>query len=309
VSISGRELPRGPTVPAEARGLVRRTPLVYAPPLGCFLKLESLQATGSFKLRGAAVKLARLSAADRARGVVVASAGNHGLGIAYAAQRLSIQATVIVSRGSAQVKRAGIAACGAEVIVSGGEYQVAEREARAMADKTGRAFVSPFDDDDVIDGNGAWLADEIVQQHASVKRVVVPVGGGGMAAGIARALAPRGIQVIGVQPKVNCAMSDSLAQGRALTEYQGGATLCEGLEGAVAERTYEICKQHLAAIHLVEERELAPAIALAYCMGVIVEPSAAVVFAAAPALRVEDDTVLVVTGSNVDAALLDRCLS
>jgi threonine dehydratase len=296
-------------VPPEARRLVRRTPLVYAPPLGCFLKLESLQATGSFKLRGAALKLARLSAADRARGVVVASAGNHGLGIACAARALGIAATVIVSRGSPQVKRAGIAAYGAEVIVSRGEYQVAEREARAKATETGRVFVSPFDDDDVIDGNGAWLADEILEQHATLQRVVVPVGGGGMAAGLARALAPRGIQVIGVQPAVNCAMNDSIAQGRALTEYQGGATWCEGLEGAVAERTYEICKQHLARIHLVEERELAPAIALAYRMGYVVEPSAAVVIAAAPALMAEDDTVLVVTGSNIDQERLDQCIS
>jgi threonine dehydratase len=177
-----------------------------------------------------------------------------------------------------------------------------------MAQATGRVFVSPFDDDDIIDGNGAWLAGEILEQHAQVRRVVVPMGGGGLAGGLARALTPRGIQVIGVQPRVNCAMHDSFTQGRALTEYQGGATLCEGLEGAVSERTYELCRTYLDRIHLVDEHELPPAIALAYRIGLLVEPSAAVVFAAAPALHAEDDTVLVVTGSNIDPDRLDASL-
>ena len=294
-------------IPEAARRLCRRTPLLFAPPLGCFVKLESLQATGSFKLRGAAVKLARLSPEERARGVVAASAGNHGLGIALAARELGISATVIVSRGAAAPKREGIALYGATVRRSSGDYQQAETEARALAVETGAVFVSPFDDDDVIDGNGAWLAEELRSQHASFRRLVVPVGGGGLIGGLARALAPSGVQVIGVQPRANCAMHESLAQSRALTTYEGGHTLCEGLEGAVAERTYDLVRRHVDSIVLVDEPEVLSAIHFAYrTSGFLLEPSAAVVVAAARngSLLLEDDPVLLLTGSNLDPTLL-----
>jgi threonine dehydratase len=297
-------------IPDEARRLCRRTPLVFAPPLGCFLKLESLQPTGAFKLRGAAVKLARLDAAARARGVVTASAGNHGLGVAYAARALGVLATVVVSRGAPLVKRDGIARLGAQVIVSAGDYDAAVTEALALAATHGLAYVPAYDDDDVIDGNGAWLAEELRAQHASLACVVVPVGGGGLSGGLARALA--GVEVIGVQPRANCAMHDSIAQGRALTRYDGGATLCEGLEGAVAERTFDLCRAHLSRIVLTGEDEVRAAVAYAYTrLGLYVEPSAAVVIAAALGgqVPIEDDTVLVITGSNLDPALLDEVLS
>lgn len=300
------------SIPDEARRLCRVTPLVYAGPLGCFLKLESLQATGSFKLRGAAVKLARLAPEARARGVVAASAGNHGLGVARAAAALGIAATVVVSRGAAAVKRAGIARLGAEVIPSTGDYAQAEREAIELARSSGRAFLSPFDDDDVIEGNGAWLAEELLGQHPGLARVVVPVGGGGLCGGLGRVLAPRGVAVIGVQPRVNCAMKESLDGGRALVDYQGGETLCEGLEGAVSVRTFELARAHLSSIVLVDEAEVLAAIAFAWrVLGVVAEPSAAVVVAAALSgrLQAEDDTVLVLTGSNLDDELLDRALA
>src|SRR5690349_4426132 len=116
----------------DARRLCRRTPLVYQPALGCLLKLESLQTTGSFKLRGAAVKLTRLGARAGA-GVVAASAGNHGLGVAWVASRLGIPATVVVPTSSARVKREGIARLDAEIVVEGAGYDEAEAIARALA--------------------------------------------------------------------------------------------------------------------------------------------------------------------------------
>jgi threonine dehydratase len=299
-------------IPDEARKLCRVTPLVYAGPIGCFLKLESLQVTGSFKLRGAAVKLARLPVEVRARGVVAASAGNHGLGLSRAARELGVPATVIVSRGAAQVKRQGIARNGAEVIASAGDYAQAEREAQELARASGRVFVSPFDDDDVIDGNGAWLGEELATQQRGLRRVLVPVGGGGLIGGLARLLQPRGVQVIGVQPRANCAMHESFAQKRALVDYEGGPTLCEGLEGAVAERTYDLAKRYVDSVVLVDEDEVLRAIAFAYrVLGLLVEPSAAVVLAAVQSGRVaaEDDTALVVTGSNLDDEVLARALS
>ena len=295
----------------EARQLVRITPLTFSPPLGCFLKLECLQRTGSFKLRGAALRLAELSPEMRARGVVVASAGNHGLGIAEAARAFAIPATVVVSRNSAEIKREGIRRRGAEVRVSTGDYAVAEREARLLAVERGALFVSPFDDDAVIRGNGDWLGEELLAQFPGVRRVIVPVGGGGLAGGIARHLGPRGIQVIGVQPSANCAMHESLRLGRALTEYDGGVTRAEGLEGPVAERTYQLCQTHLDSVVLVDEAELLAAVGWAWRMlGLALEPSAAVTVAAVRAGRVmaEDDTIVVLSGGNVDEALLDSAL-
>jgi len=296
-------------IPEAVRALVRRTPIVRADALGVRLKLENLQRTGSFKLRGAALKLVRLGAAARARGVVAASAGNHGLGLAAAAAWLGVPALVVTPAGAAAVKRAGIAALGAEVRTVPGGYQDAERAAIALAAELERPFVSPFDDEDVIDGNGGWLGAEIMDQGAC-DAVVAPVGGGGLIAGLARELAPRGVRVIGVQPAANCAMHDSLAQGRALTVYQGGATACEGLEGAVAERTFEVVRAHRVEMVLVEEDEVWDAVAYAYRqLGLVIETSAAVGIAAARAGKLPAGALVVVTGGNLDAEVLDRALA
>ena len=288
---------------------VRKTPLVFAPPLNCWLKLESLQATGSFKLRGAALKLSRLTATERARGVVAASAGNHGQGVALASARLGTPATVVVPALCPAVKREAIARWGAEVIVDGANYVAAEERALALAAERGVPFVSPFDDDDVIAGNGEWLGREIAGQHAGLARVIVPVGGGGLVAGLLRALPS--VEVVGVQPRVNCAMHDSLAQDRALVRYQGGETLCEGLEGAVAERTFAVACARRLQVALVDEEEVLAAIGFAYrALGLIVEPSAAVGIAAARSGRIaaDEETVIVVTGGNIEPALLERAI-
>jgi threonine dehydratase len=296
-------------IPDAARRLCRRTPLVRAAELGCWLKLESLQATGSFKLRGASVKLARLGGVRR---VVAASAGNHGLGVALAARALGLGATVVVPHAAAKVKQAGIASLGTEVIVEGLEYDEAERFARVLAEKRGDAFVSPFDDEDVIDGNGRWLAEELFDDRPSLARVVVPIGGGGLVGGIGEVLAPRGVHVIGVQPRANCAMQESLTVGRAQTHYVGGATICEGLAGAISERTFTLARAHLGEIVLVDDQDVLTAMAWAYrTLGLVVEPSAAVGIAAARLglIPVDDRTAIVVTGSNVDPDVLDRALA
>lgn len=287
---------------------VRKTPLVFAPPLNCWLKLESLQATGSFKVRGAAVKLSRMSAASRARGVVTASAGNHGQGVALAASRLGIPATVVVPTICPQVKRDGMTRYGAELVVAGENYDAAHAHALALAHARGVPYVSAYDDDDVIAGNGEWLGRELREQHASLSRVIVPVGGGGLVAGLVRALAG---EVVGVQPRVNCAMHDSLAQGRALVDYRGADTICEGLEGATAQRTFDIVRAHNTRIVLVDDDETLAAVGFAYrALGVVIEPSAAVGIAAARAGRVptDEDTVIVVTGGNIEPSLLERAI-
>ncbi len=290
-------------------GFVRKTPLVFAPPLHCWLKLESLQATGSFKLRGAALKLSRMEPAARARGVVASSAGNHGQGVGLAAAQLGFAATVVVPEHCPAVKRDAIAGYGVEVVVTGAGYDEAEAYAIQLARERTVPFVSPYDDDEVIAGNGGWLGREIAEQHASVSRVVAPVGGGGLIAGLLQALPA--VQVVGVQPRVNCAMHDSLVQGRALTDYRGGETLCDGLEGATSQRTFEIARAHRLEIALVEEEEILEAIGFAYrALGQVVEPSAAVGIAAARTGRVptDEETVIVVSGGNIDPALLGRAI-
>ena len=305
--------------PALLSGLVRRTPVISTPAVqigigAVSLKLENLQRTGSFKLRGAVRRLAALSDEERERGVVAASAGNHGAGIALAAARLGIKATIVVSAHTPQVKRDMIAGLGAQLVVDGGNYDEAEAMAKVRASASGALFVSPYDDDLVIDGNGGTLANELLSQVPTLARVVCPVGGGGLISGLAMKLAPVGIEVIGVQPENNCAMYESFEQGKALTFYDGKPTLAEGCEGPVAERTYAIARKHVTDIVVVSEAAIRRAVAFAYrAAGTIVECSGAVALAGfltkvvTPARR--GTTICVLSGGNIDASLLDEILA
>lgn len=297
---------------AAVASLCRETPLVPAPALGedVYLKLESLQRTGSFKLRGAAAALALLEAPA----VVCASAGNHGQGVALAARHLNKRARVFVSGQAPAIKRAAIAALGAEVVVSGASYDEAERAARADAARTGATFVSAFDDPAIWLGNGVTLGEELAAQLAArgvaLRRVVVPVGGGGLLVGLLAALSGRA-EIVGAQPAANCAMAESLELGRALTVYPGGATACEGLEGPVAERTYLRVRMYSPTMVRLPEGDIRAAVAFAYrTLGQVVEPSAAVGIAAlrTGALSPRPGTVVVVTGGNVEPEWLDAAL-
>jgi threonine dehydratase len=313
----------GGAVAERVRRLTRVTPLVPAPALGrrtgadVWLKLESLQRTGSFKLRGAAARLAALAveaAGGKPKGVVAASAGNHGLGVALAAQTYGIDATVFVSQQTPEIKRAGIAALGAKVEVAGATYDEAEAAARKRAAEADDVvFVSAFDDDHVIAGNGGLLAREILAQLPDVQAVVVPVGGGGLAGGLGVEMVPRGIKLLGASPEVNCAMRRSLDEGRAYTTYDGGPTLAEGLEGAVSERTFRMAKDYFPEIALVSEVAIRQAIVYAYrTLGIVCEASAAVAIAAlledAAPIRGRR-TVIVISGGNIEPTLLDQLLA
>jgi threonine dehydratase len=313
----------GGEIADRVRRLTRVTPLVPAPALGrrtgadVWLKLESLQRTGSFKLRGAAARLAavaRTAPESRRSRVIAASAGNHGLGVALAAQSFGIDATILVSGQTPELKRTGISALGATVEVVGATYDEAEAEARrrAAADAD-LEFVSAFDDDYVIAGNGGLLAREMLAQLPDVELVVVPVGGGGLAGGIGVEVVPRGIRILGVSPEVNCAMRRSLDEGRAYTTYQGGPTLAEGLEGAVSERTFGMARDYFPDITLVSEVAIRRAIVYAYRnLGVLCEASAAPALAA---LLEDPDAfrgkrvVVVISGGNIEPHLLDQLLA
>ena len=309
----------GGSVAERIRKLLRVTPLIPAPAIGrrtgasVWLKLESLQRTGSFKLRGAAAKLAAMSMAGQNR-AITASAGNHGLGVALAARTFGLEATVLVSSQTPEVKRAGIAALGATVEVVGTSYDQAAAEARRRAaDDPTLTFVSAVDDDHVIAGNGGLLARELLAQLPDVDTVIAPVGGGSLASGLGVELVPRGIRLLGVEPEANCAMKRSLEDGRAYTVYEGGPTLAEGLEGAVSERTFAMAKDYFPDIALVSEIAIRRAIVYAYrTLGLVIEASAAVAIAALleEALDVTGRRVVVViSGGNIEAALLDQLLA
>jgi threonine dehydratase len=313
----------GGSVAERVRRLARVTPLVPAPALGrrtgadVWLKLECLQRTGSFKLRGAAARLAALALAavgDERPRVIAASAGNHGLGIALAAQSFGVDATILVSAQTPGMKREGIAALGARVEVAGATYDEAELEARRRAaSDPGLVFVSAFDDDYVIAGNGGLLAREILAQLPDVEHIVVPVGGGGLAAGIGVEVVPRGVKLWGVSPEANCAMRRSLDEGRAYTTYAGGPTLAEGLEGAVSERTFEMAKDYFPEIALVSEVAIRRAIVYAYrSLGILCEASAAPPLAAVledPAHVRGCRVVVLISGGNIEPSLLDQLLT
>ena len=313
----------GGEVAERVRRLIRVTPLVPAPALGrrtgadVWLKLENLQRTGSFKFRGAAARIAALAlqaGSGPKRKVIAASAGNHGLGVALAARMFEVEATVLVSAQTPDVKRAGIAALGAAVEVAGATYDEAEAVARRRASENpDLVFVSAFDDDHVIAGNGGLLAREILAQLPDVQSIVVPVGGGGLAGGIGVEVVPRGIKLLGASPAANCAMRKSLDDGRAYTTYEGGPTLAEGLEGAVSERTFAMARDYFPDIALATELQIREAIVYAYrTLGIMCEASAA------PALAVLLDdsspirgrrTVLVISGGNIEPDLLDQLLT
>lgn len=313
----------GGEVAERVRRLIRVTPLVPAPALGrrtgadVWLKLENLQRTGSFKFRGAAARIAALAleaAGQTKRRVIAASAGNHGLGVALAARMFGIEATVLVSAQTPDIKRAGIAALGASVEVAGATYDEAELVARRRAaEDPALVFVSAFDDDHVIAGNGGLLAREILAQLPDVQSIVVPVGGGGLAGGIGVEVVPRGIKLLGASPAANCAMRKSLDEGRAYTTYEGGPTLAEGLEGAVSERTFAMARDYFPDIALASELQIREAIVYAYrTLGIACEASAA------PALAVLLDdstairgrrTVVVISGGNIEPDLLDQLLT
>lgn len=285
-----------------------RTALVPASQLGpnVWLKLESEQKTGSFKVRGALARLAALTMEERAKGVVAASAGNHGLGVAYAAKVLGIEARVFVPRDTPMVKREGIARLGVRVeVMDEPGYDAAEARARAACANTGEVFVSPYDDPWVAAGNGGTLAEEVFDQLTDVGAFVFPVGGGGLLAGIAAAACARGSKasLIGVQSVASPAMTRSLEEGKAYETWDSDPTFAEGLEGGVADASVERAKAAGVQMQLVEEAAIANAMRFAAAeLGLRVEGSAAAPLAYLMANPPPPGpaTVVVVCGKNVD---------
>jgi len=278
------------------------------------LKLECWQPTGSFKVRGATSLLASLTPAERARGVVAASAGNHALGVAFAARALGgVGATVFVPATAPRAKVEKLRRFPVTVVEKGRTYDDAVEEARAFERRTGATWVEAFDDPRTAAGQGtAGL--EIAEELPDVGTVLVPVGGGGLFVGVAtavKALRP-GARTVAVQPAASPALRESLREGRALLTFPAGPTLADGLAGGIGELVF--AHRHLVDdVVTVTEEETADAIASLVAEDQVVsEGAGAVGVAALRAGRLASDgrpVAVVVTGGNVDASVLARLLA
>jgi threonine dehydratase len=294
-------------------GFVHRTPLERSHRLSdaagndVHLKLECWQRTRSFKVRGAHNAVALLDRTERARGLVTASAGNHGLAVALAAREWEARATVFIPRDAPATKRSRILRLGAAVQDEARDYDEAERLARECARRTGALFVHAFSDPAVVAGQGT-LALEILDDLPSVRDVIVPVGGGGLAAGVGiviRALAPAA-RVVGVQSTQTRAMYEAFRANR-VVDVPVPPTVADGLAGCTDEAAYGMVRDVVDDIVLVEEAEIAEAIRELYTEeGVVAEGAGAVAVAAVLAGRVRPrgPAAVLVTGGNIDGGRL-----
>ncbi len=298
--------------------VVRVSPLEESLPLGvkvggpAYLKCENLQRAGSFKIRGAYVRIARLTEAQRSRGVVAASAGNHAQGVALAAGLVGTRATVFMPTGAPLPKVAATKAYGAAVRFGGDTVDEALLAAQRFADETGAVFIHPFDHPDIIAGQGT-VALEILDQCPDVRTILIGCGGGGLAAGVAtvvRELAPE-VRVVGVQAAGAAAYPGSLAAGRP-TSVAAMQTIADGIAvGCPGELTFAHVQKRVDEIVTVTEEDLSRA--LLFCLErakLVVEPAGVAGVAAllAEPQRFEPPVVAILSGGNVDPLLLLRVI-
>lgn len=275
------------------------------------LKLECYQAVGSFKVRGATAAIAHLSPAERERGVITASAGNHGLGVAFAASGLGVEATVVVPNNASPAKVAALNRYPIELVEAGPSYDSAERTALDLAAETGKIFVSPYNDPWVIPGQGT-IGVELLEDAPDLDAVLIPVGGGGLIAGIGswlKAVNPA-IEVVGVQSAASPAMERALALGE-LVEIPILPTLADGLANNIqaGSLTFDLALQLVDRMVLVSEEEIAAAIGAALReLHLPLEGSAVVGIASilnhhVPGLEGKR-TAVIITGRNIAAERL-----
>ena len=299
---------------ATLRGVAIRTPLVPfgRPEARRFLKAESLQPIGAFKIRGAYVAVASLTPAERSRGVITYSSGNHAQGVARAARLLGAPAVVVMPSDAPALKKARVEADGAEVVVVGTSSEERQRVAEEIAAERGLSVIPPYDDDRIIAGQGT-VGLEIAEELPDVAAVLVPIGGGGLASGVAvaiRALAP-GARLIGVEPELAADARQSLREGRIVRwpAADVSRTIADGTRTtAIGQRNFAHLLALLDDIVTVSEEEIAAAVRLAAEESrLVAEPSGALSIAAM-AFRsgeagldgLDGPIVAVVSGGNVD---------
>ena len=305
-------------------GRVRRTPLSESAALSrlsgskVHLKLENLQFTGSFKERGAASRLLSLTEAERKRGVITASAGNHAQAVALHASRLGVVATVVMPEATPLVKVLATESHGAQVLLHGAGYDAAAERAAEIAAETGAVYVHPFDDLQVMAGQGT-IGLELLEQLPGLDAVIVPVGGGGLIAGIATVLRAQkpSVRIIGVEsrtfPGMRRALESELPASLPPTALPGGKTIADGIAvRRVGQLTRQIVKARVDEVVLVDEEEIAEAILLLLERERTVAEGAGAVGLAALLHRdlglAGQEVVVVISGGNIDVNLMSRVI-
>jgi threonine dehydratase len=291
---------------AKIQPHIRTTPIVACDLPGVFLKLENLQYTHSFKVRGAFAHVLHLLEGGGKRTLLTVSAGNHGLGIARAASTFGLPCVVIVPNSAPKAKLDAIRACGADLRLEGSSYDEAERHALQLAENSKEfAFVSPYNDPLVILGQGT-LGFEILEQLPEVNGVVIPIGGGGLAAGVAAVLKELrpAIKVIGVQAEVSAPIYHSLKAGEMVT-VPDLPSIADGIAGNIELRTitFPIIQKYVDDVVLVSEAEIKSSMdRLLLSEKLLVEGSAAAAYAALEHRKVDmkGPVVAIMTGGNAD---------
>ncbi len=299
------------------KNVVRKTDVIYAPKLcpgtELYLKTENLQITGSFKVRGAYYKMSKLTEEEKARGVVACSAGNHAQGVALAAQKNGIKAVICLPDGAPISKVEATKSYGAEVCLVEGVYDDAYKKALQLRDEMGYTFIHPFNDEDVIAGQGT-IALEIAEQIPELDAVIVPIGGGGLISGVAytmKMLNPN-IKIYGVQATGAPSMAKSVKDGKIETlDYV--STIADGIAvKCPGDLTYELCREYVDDIVTVTDDEISAAIlALMEKHKLVTEGAGAVAVAAAMFGKVDiagKKAVCLLSGGNIDVTILSRVI-
>ncbi len=299
------------------QGVIRKTDVIYAPKLcegaQLYLKTENLQVTGSFKVRGAYYKMSCLSAEEKKKGVIACSAGNHAQGVALAAQKNGIKAVICLPDGAPISKVEATKSYGAEVCLVEGVYDDAYQKALRLRDEKGYTFVHPFNDEQVVAGQGT-IGLELMEQLQDLDAVLVPIGGGGLISGIAytiKTINPA-VKVYGVQAKGAPSMKNAVAHGK-VEALSSVSTIADGI--AVKEPgnlTFDICSKYVDEIVTVSDDEISAAIlALMEQHKLVTEGAGAVAVAAAMFHKVDlkgKKAVCVLSGGNIDVTILSRVI-
>lgn len=294
------------------------TDMLKAPKLSdncqLYLKMENLQLTGSFKVRGAYCKIAQLSDEEKKKGVIACSAGNHAQGVALSAQQAGISSMICLPDGAPISKIEATRRYGAQIVRVDGGYDEAYKRAKELQKETGRVFIHPFDDVDVIAGQGT-IGLEIVAQLPDVDAVIVPIGGGGLISGVAYALKsvnPK-IKVYGVQAAGAPSMLKSIEHGK-IGELESAVTIADGIAvKKPGENTYEICNKYVDGIATVNDDEISTAIlSLLEEQKVVTEGAGAVSVAAVlfNKFPIEGKKVVaILSGGNIDVSILSKIIT
>ena len=299
------------------KNVIRKTDVIYAPKLKpgaqIYLKTENLQITGSFKVRGSYYKMSKLTDEEKARGVIACSAGNHAQGVALSAQKNGIKAVICLPDGAPISKVEATKSYGAEVCLVEGVYDDAYKKALELRDEKGYTFIHPFNDEDVIAGQGT-IALEVSEQIPDLDAIIVPIGGGGLISGIAytmKMLNPN-IKVYGVQAAGAPSMYNSVHDSK-IEELESVSTIADGIAvKKPGDLTYELCKKYVDEIVTVTDDEISAAIlALMEQHKLVTEGAGAVAVAAAMFGKVDIEnkkTVCVLSGGNIDVTILSRVI-